>query len=225
MDWRLARGLEKLRTQVNAAYPKRSKSSDGSIGDANHASRSSDHNPWVTDPSGPNVVTAIDITHDPAHGFDSYAFAEMLRQNRDPRIKYIISNRKICSGKNGPSPWTWRRYTGSNPHDHHCHISILPDKKSYDDTSAWSLVGAPTADSPSTDAAADTFTPLPRTLRRGNTGDAVKKLQQALGLTGASVDGKFGAETEAKVVAFQLAKGLKPQDGIVGPQTWKALLA
>lgn len=70
MAWRLAHSLETLRAQVNAKWPNRSKSSDGSIGDASHSSRLSDHNP---DPSG--VVRAIDITHDPLSGFDSYAFA------------------------------------------------------------------------------------------------------------------------------------------------------
>lgn len=47
MTWRLARGLEHLRAQVNTKWSNRSKDSDGSIGDEAHASRSSDHNPWV----------------------------------------------------------------------------------------------------------------------------------------------------------------------------------
>ena len=33
MAWRLAKSLEKLRSQVNAKHPKRSKASDGAIGD------------------------------------------------------------------------------------------------------------------------------------------------------------------------------------------------
>ena len=49
MTWRLARSLETLRAQINRIAPNRSKVSDGTIGDAKHASRSSDHNPWAKD--------------------------------------------------------------------------------------------------------------------------------------------------------------------------------
>ena len=44
MAWRVARSLDVLLGQLNALAPERSKASDGSIGDAAHASRSSDHN-------------------------------------------------------------------------------------------------------------------------------------------------------------------------------------
>ncbi|MGB8698252.1 MAG: peptidoglycan-binding protein [Thermosynechococcaceae cyanobacterium] len=56
-------------------------------------------------------------------------------------------------------------------------------------------------------------------LKFGDTGDEVKALQQALGIT---VDGDFGPATLAAVKAFQAAKGLSP-DGIVGPSTRAAL--
>jgi len=42
MSWRLARSLEPLRNEVNAAAPNRSKASDGTIGDTAHSSRASD---------------------------------------------------------------------------------------------------------------------------------------------------------------------------------------
>jgi|HigsolmetaAR201D_1030396.scaffolds.fasta_scaffold15936_2 hypothetical protein len=45
MAWRLARSLEQLRRQIDAAYPGRSKASDGTIGDVAHSQRNSDHNP------------------------------------------------------------------------------------------------------------------------------------------------------------------------------------
>ena len=144
-DWRLAKSLEKLRAQVNLARPNRSKSSDGSIGDANHASRTSDHNAWISDGTM-GVVSAIDITHDPKGGFDSYAFAEWLRTKKDKRIKYVISNRRIFSSVT--SPWTWRPYTGSNPHDHHCHVSVQSTKSLYDDTSDWDIAGFFTGEAP-----------------------------------------------------------------------------
>jgi len=60
MAWRLARGLEKLRSEVNEAWPKRSKASDGTIGDARHSAQKSDHNPDAS-----CVVRALEITDDP----------------------------------------------------------------------------------------------------------------------------------------------------------------
>jgi hypothetical protein len=62
------------------------------------------------------------------------------------------------------------------------------------------------------------------TLRRGSSGPAVRRLQSALVAAGhaISVDGDFGAQTEAAVRAFQTAAGLTA-DGIVGPATWSRL--
>lgn len=62
-------------------------------------------------------------------------------------------------------------------------------------------------------------------VRRGSTGAAVKRLQQALqraGFDPGTVDGIFGPVTDAAVRSFQGAKGLSV-DGIVGPLTWSAL--
>jgi lysozyme family protein len=134
--WRVATSLEILCAQVNAAFPGRRKDDDGTIGDAAHQARASDHNPWVKD--GPvGVVTALDITHDPVHGVDTYALAETLRRNRDRRIKYVISNRRIFSSQ--LHAWEWHPYTGANPHDRHVHVSVLPAKALYDDPRPWNL--------------------------------------------------------------------------------------
>lgn len=61
--------------------------------------------------------------------------------------------------------------------------------------------------------------PIRPTLRRGSTGPDVRSLQLLLGVT---VDGSFGPETFAAVVAFQRRNELRP-DGIVGPMTWATL--
>ena len=66
------------------------------------------------------------------------------------------------------------------------------------------------------------------TVRKGDTGDAVKALQTALVWLGYALpkygaDGKFGDETRAAVKSFQKGNGLSA-DGICGPLTWAALL-
>lgn len=62
---------------------------------------------------------------------------------------------------------------------------------------------------------------IPRTIRRGSVGPAVRKLQRLLRLR---ADGIFGKKTEAAVRAFQKDHGLAV-DGVVGPATWEHLLA
>lgn len=133
--WRLAESLKKLREQLNAAYPNRDKSSDGSIGDEAHASRKSDHNPWVKDFRGIGVVTAIDIDADLAPGVSVEALVKQLFLTQDPRIKYIIWKRKITL----PGLTGWKAYTGSNAHTHHCHISVHSDSTLYDSRREWNL--------------------------------------------------------------------------------------
>ena len=65
------------------------------------------------------------------------------------------------------------------------------------------------------------------TISVGATGGAVRRLQRALRRTpnlGLVVDGVFGSATDAAVKEFQEGAGLTV-DGIVGPLTWRALLA
>jgi len=140
--WRAAETLLALREQINRAFPTRSKASDGIIGDAAHASRSSDHNPWVIDGSK-GVVTAMDITHDPRSGCDANKVVAALHAGRDRRIKYLIWNRRIANSSaiGGVPAWTWRSYSGRNPHDHHFHLSVKPDKTLYDNRDPWHLDG------------------------------------------------------------------------------------
>jgi len=210
MTWRLARGLETLRSQVNVKWPNRSKDSDGSVGDTSHAARPSDHNPVN------GIVHAIDLTHDPKGGFDSYAFADLLLKKQDRRMKYLISNRRIGSGPAGPSPGVWRKYTGSNPHDHHCHISVVPTALC-DATEPWNIDGIGAA---SPESVKD-FIPPPATVVIGSMGKDVEKLQALLGC---KVTGGYqeNSETEFALKLFQVRHGLTP-DGRAGAQTWKAL--
>lgn len=219
MNWRLARSIDTLLAEVNASFPHRSKKSDGGIGNAEHASRSSDHNPWVKDHNGQPVVTAYDFTHDPDGGLDSERLAEALLATKDPRIKYVISNRKIAAGHNGPSPWAWRKYGGANPHNHHVHVSVEDTEALYDMTEPWDLtIGEAPKANP-----VNTVQKLP-VLSKGDNGEPVKLLQEGLNAHGATlkVDGDFGGATDRAVRLFQKTQGLDP-DGRVGPYTWEKL--
>jgi hypothetical protein len=136
MSWRLAKSLETLLNQINTAYPNRSKLSDGTIGDAAHAAVPSDHNP-----NAEGVVCALDLTHDPAHGFDAHVTANTLITHRHPNLKYVISNRRIAGAWTN---WQWQVYSGSNPHDKHIHVSVgVGDdgrsRQPYDDTTNWNI--------------------------------------------------------------------------------------
>lgn len=57
-------------------------------------------------------------------------------------------------------------------------------------------------------------------LRRGSRGNTVEELQNLIGI---DPDGLFGSETDARVREFQQDVGMTV-DGIVGPNTWRAIL-
>ena len=211
MSYRLARSLVRMREQFNHHSSQRNKASDGWIGDARHAASTSDHNPWVRD-GALGVVTALDITHDPKNRVDTYAIAEHMRTQKDPRVKYVISNKRIFSSTT--APWTWRNYTGSNPHSSHFHVSVNSSKHHYDDERDWNLFSNLT---PSTQAPASNVKPV---LKLGSVHEEVKTIQRLLAL--ALVDGKFGPITDAAVRAFQKKEKLLV-DGVVGPKTWAEL--
>jgi peptidoglycan hydrolase-like protein with peptidoglycan-binding domain len=71
-----------------------------------------------------------------------------------------------------------------------------------------------------------TWSALIVTVRQGSRGEAVSTLQKALNARGADLaeDGIFGPLTEAAVKNYQQSRTLGV-DGIVGPQTWNALIA
>lgn len=142
MTWRAMDSLLVLRGEVDLIAPDRSTASDGLVGDEEHQTRQSDHNPHYVAGVGAEIVTALDLTHDPARGFDSYTFAEALRRNRDRRIKYVISNHRIFSSyASGTRPaWTWGAYNGVDPHENHVHVSVL-DAVISDTSTPWNLEG------------------------------------------------------------------------------------
>lgn len=124
MNWFLAPSLVQLWDEVNGWWPKRDKASDGSIGNAEHSARVSDHNP---DEQG--MVHAIDIDRD---GID--VDLVLSRIIGDHRVNYVIYNRQIWSRVRG---FKAIPYTGVNAHLSHIHVSILYDNKSETDKSLW----------------------------------------------------------------------------------------
>ena len=138
--WRVVRSLDRLHEQIRAAYPRAVPPATpatawGSIADGAH-STSSDHYPHVYKPLGSTaVVCARDFPHAPQLGLDAHAVAEQLRRSRDTRIGYIISDRRIT----GPAhDWRWDRYSGSDPHDTHIHVSTVHTAAA-DDPRDWQI--------------------------------------------------------------------------------------
>jgi peptidoglycan hydrolase-like protein with peptidoglycan-binding domain len=209
-DWEVAPALERLHGQLNALAPRRSRTSDGAVGDAAHAARTSDHNPWFC-LAGQRYVTARDWTHDPRGGLDCAQLAAALRDGRDRRVKYVIWARHIMAGFAGPAPWTWRPYRGSNPHDKHLHVSVVADARALLRVD-WLLPGL-------NGTVSQPVTTSRPTLRRGDGGALVALLQRFLGVAD---DGVFGEATEAAVRRYQAMRGLAV-DGVCGPRTWQEM--
>lgn len=135
MSWRNAKALDVFRAEITKAYPGRKSGSLQTIGDPNHSSRESQHNP-----NAAGVVTAIDVMNDKA-GPDSDWLCDYLvglGEAGDPRIWYIVWDRHIYSRTYG---WVKRRYIGADPHTSHVHMSLWQTPKAYDSTALWGLEG------------------------------------------------------------------------------------
>lgn len=132
-DWQVVPSLTQLLVQADQAWPVRH-GADGTKAGAAHATTSpnSDHNPDMN-----GDVRAADIgevTED-----DGIALAEAMRLSRDPRIKYVIHERRMFSSYKTHEypPFMWRPYSGSNGHWSHVHASVLIDNQS--DYSPWDI--------------------------------------------------------------------------------------
>lgn len=215
-SWHLAPSLAKLRDEVDERWPRRSRASDGTIGDAAHSARTSQHNP-NDDPrdSIPNgAVTAIDITSTNTALRDAVLKAAI----GNPRVWYVINRGKIWSRTYN---WRERDYDG-NPHTNHIHISLEQNGKAYSDVSSWGIAKVETQAKP--DTAIDGAVSRPRALpvlKRGSTGELVATLQRFLGVRPDA--GKFGPRTARAVRRYQREQGLAA-DGVVGPKTWAQIL-
>jgi len=86
------------------------------------------------------VVYAIDVDRDVSGTTKPDLMPDIANQIRlaakagDKRIAYVIFEGRIASSRMG---WRWRKYSGSNPHNHHCHISFT--KKGDTDSSFFNI--------------------------------------------------------------------------------------
>ena len=109
--------------QATALKPLRKKISDGLLPSAAHLKQSPD--------SDHNTGYAVDLTHDPVNGIDCKVIFEKLKE--DKRVKYLIFQGLIWA--KDKAKLGNRKYTGSNQHPHHLHISINDGMGA--DTSPW----------------------------------------------------------------------------------------
>jgi hypothetical protein len=125
---KLCKGGITLRDQIDRRWPKRSKTSDGWIGDSAHAARASDHNP-----NKAGIVHAIDVDENMGKGTArngrtarrlanqllDYAASGLPGSNR---LKYVVYENRIASGTYKKTFWSWRH--GNWGHTAHIHISF-----------------------------------------------------------------------------------------------------
>lgn len=123
MKWYPVAGIPTMTAAVNKRWPDRDKRSDGVLGDADHSTRISDHNP---DSKG--CVHAQDIDADlRGSKNDTRWFADQLiayarlKRAGSARFKNIVFADQVASGTYPDHYWSWR--DGSYGHQHHIHIS------------------------------------------------------------------------------------------------------
>ena len=136
--WALAAQVAQLRRELVGAYPAVPARRYGTIGDANHQSRQSDHNPDQR-----RYVRALDVPHVEHHGPPLDWLASFLRevgQAGSQRLNpggYVIWDRRIASARSG---WDWETYTGDNPHTANLHVSVSRLPQFYGLSARWNAV-------------------------------------------------------------------------------------
>jgi peptidoglycan hydrolase-like protein with peptidoglycan-binding domain len=197
----------------------------GWIGDAAHQAGCSDHNPDST-----GVVHAIDpmVTGSQAQTIVNQALAHPAD------LQYVIHNRTIWSATTG---WKARKYTGSDPHTNHVHLSGKHggahsashtctgyDLSAQASTPVFDLCPPPKPPKPpAPKPPVSPHAPGSRVLSNENPdlrGPDVVFVQKFIGSKHAgSPDGAYGDKTAAGVRWYQGMRGIHV-DGIVGPKTW-----
>lgn len=236
MAWQVVPSLLEVKEQLDKRFPKRDKKSDGTIGNLAHQNSPSSHNPDKTgkpehrDGDSKDEVRARDIDKD-LNATDGVVMEDVVqlwvklaRAGVLWWIRYIIYNGRIWHTSDG---FKTRTYTGSNKHTEHVHVTTDFTQKADEVTGTnWHLndLKKPTPPKPKP--------PTTNVVKKGANGQVVTHIQHffrrvfpAYRLSVSvkrgqviTVDGDFGAQTEAWVKEFQKRSGLK-SDGIVGPKT------
>jgi peptidoglycan hydrolase-like protein with peptidoglycan-binding domain len=217
-------------TEATRLAPNRSRLSDGICASEAHNRQnpSSDH----------ATGNAWDLTDDPGHGCNAHALVERIRQRQDKRVKYIISNRRICGPGSRGGGWNWKSYSGSNPHVKHAHVSTWASARNA--TASWfggTTAGAPASPPPAAPSAAPPypgyggrFGGYNRAEFENKVDGNVRTIQERLnlhlkgvGVPQIGTDGRFGRKTEDAVKWFQRNRRGMKVDGVVGAKTWGEL--
>lgn len=210
MGWRLAYALDTLSDEIRDRFPD---TTIWTVGDADHRSRPSDHNPHDHDdnPRTAEVVSAIDVVGHEQAGM----VWDHIRSTRDNRVEYMIHAGRMCGADTN---WKVVPYRGSNPHNGHTHVSVgrgtdskvtRPDL--FDDRSPWGF-------------STSTVNEDNEMLKNGDEGNTVRLYQRALkawkaeALPEYGADGDFGDETETWVKKYQQSADL-PVTGTIGGVT------
>lgn len=151
MAWFPEPAVVSILLDANRVAPHRSHVSDGIIGDATHAASVSDHNP---DTDG--GVHACDITHDPANGFNSWFWANVISnrmlRGEETRVKYLVANAgdgpDLIFHTNNPR-WV-QNGSYKTEHRNHLHVSIKYTDEAENDTSPFFSAGLNTEGDPVT---------------------------------------------------------------------------
>jgi hypothetical protein len=219
----LAANLAVLRQGIYRRWPNHQKRFDGWIGDVRHQRRKSDHNP---DSRG--VVHAIDVD---VNGIDPHALVRVAI--RHPTTQYVIFNRTIWSRTHSFQP---RRYTGTDPHTGHVHISGRHGSAYENNRSPWGLAQGPVPAAKAAPPAARTTAHRPVPAQPGKPGSRALRLtrppmhgydvlfvQRFIGAKQCGVaDGFYGPHTEAGVRWYQHMRGLKAT-GICDATTFRQM--
>jgi hypothetical protein len=189
MAWYVAPSLNILRDEINRRWPKRDKTSDGSIGDTAHQGTKSDHNP-----NSRESVNALDIDKD---GINTSILIKALIKH--PATNYVIFNRTIWSRSRNFQP---HEYTGSNPHTGHIHVSILQTVSAEQSRTPWGI------------ATGGSMLPL----REGDKNEDVGAFQfmlKGMGFYEGEIDEDYGTKTAAAVLACRKSENSGTKVGII----------
>jgi len=134
--WGLAPSLVNFLLDLQARYPRRSTRMDGSIGDAAHQQRNSDHNvrrfgtAWYV----LAVDVDADIDNDPSTNDAPETSLIIAAAIAHPATQYVIFNGVIWNRSRQFRPVP---YTGPNKHSKHLHISVSRTLAAVLNDDAW----------------------------------------------------------------------------------------